>query len=103
MLLLCCNVFCRNVDKGGAQNSWDTHIVHNSKGDVGGLTPKGHTKTDSSYNGKPAPIHVMEYLREIIQRIQQGVDRQWPPVYQSWASTRIQYSPGSEIKSCSQA
>jgi len=69
MLLLCCNGFCRNVDKGGAQNSLDTHIVHNSKGDVGGLTPKGHTKTDSSNNGEPAPINVMENHREITQRL----------------------------------
>ena len=75
MLLLCCNVFCRNVDKGGAQNSWDTHIVHDSKGDVGGLTLKSHTKTDSSNNGEPAPIDIMEHLREITQRLQRGVDR----------------------------
>jgi len=69
MLLLCRNIFRRDIDKGGAQNSWDTHIVHNSKGDIGGLTPKGHTKTDSSNNGKPAPIDVMEHLREITQRL----------------------------------
>jgi len=69
MLLLCCNVFRCNILQGGAQNSLDTHIVHNSKGDVGGLTPKGHTKMDSSNNGKPAPIGVMEHLREITQRL----------------------------------
>ena len=69
MLLLCCDVFCRNVDKVGAQNSWDTHIVHNSQGDVGGLTPKGYTKTDGSNNGEPALIYVMEHLCEITQRL----------------------------------
>jgi len=69
MLLLCCNVFRCNIHKGVAQNSWDTHIVHNSKGDVGGLTPKGHTKMESSNNGEPAPIDVMEHLREITQRL----------------------------------
>jgi len=69
MLLLSCNVFRRSVDGGGAQNSWDTHIVHKSKGDVGGLTPKGDPTTDGFNNGEPAPIDIMEHLREITQRL----------------------------------
>jgi len=69
MLLLCCNVFRRNFDKRGAQKSWETQIVHNSKRDEGGLTPKGHTKSDSSNNGEPARIDLMEHLREITQRL----------------------------------
>ena len=59
MLLLFRFVLSGDIDKGGAQNCWDTHIVHDSKGDVGGLTPKGHTKKDSSLYGEPAPIDVM--------------------------------------------
>ena len=69
MLLLCHNVLRGDILKGGAQNSWDIHIVHDSKGDVRGLNPKGHTKTDSSNNGEPAPIDVMEHHREITQRL----------------------------------
>jgi len=46
MLLLCCNLFCRNIDKGGAQNSWDTHIVHNSKGDVRGQLQRRCKRSD---------------------------------------------------------
>jgi len=63
MLLLCRNVLRRDINERGAQDSWDTHVVHNSKGDVGGLTPKGHTKTNSTNNGEPAPIDVMKHLR----------------------------------------
>jgi len=69
MPLLCRNVLRGDIDEGGAQNSWDTHIVRDSKGDVGGLTPKGHTKTDSCNNGEPAPIDVVEHLRAMIQRL----------------------------------
>jgi len=40
MLLLSRNILCCDI-----QYRWDTHIVDNSKGDLGGLAPKGHTKT----------------------------------------------------------
>ena len=45
MLLLSRNILCCDIHKGCAQYSWDAHIVDNSKGDVGGLTPKGQDKT----------------------------------------------------------
>jgi len=45
MLLLRPNILCCDILNGCAQYSWDAHIVDNSKGDVGGLAPKGHTKT----------------------------------------------------------
>jgi len=45
MLLLSRNTLCCDIHEGGAQYSWDTHIVDNSRGEVGGLDPKGHTKT----------------------------------------------------------
>jgi len=56
MLLLSRNVLSADIDQGGAQNSWDSHIVYNSKGDVGGLTLKGHTKTKSANNGFQPPL-----------------------------------------------
>jgi len=45
MLLLCRNVLCCDIHKGGAQYIWDTHSVYNSRVYVGRLAPKGHTKT----------------------------------------------------------
>jgi len=45
MLLLSRNILCCEIHEGGAQYSWDIHIVDNSKGDVRGLAPEGHTET----------------------------------------------------------
>jgi len=61
MLLLSRIILCCDIHKGCAQYSWDTHIVINSKGDVEGLAPKGHTKTYLTHNGEPAPIDIVEH------------------------------------------
>jgi len=69
MLLLSRNVLRCDMNTGRAQDCWDTDIVYNAKGDLGGLTPKGHTKTHTTNNGEPAPIDVVKHLRLITQRL----------------------------------
>jgi len=69
MLLLSRNILGCDIHKGGAEYSWDTHIVYNSKGDVGGLAPKGHTKTYRTHNGEPAPIAIVKHRGRLPQRL----------------------------------
>jgi len=76
MLLLLRNILGCDIHKIGAQYSWDTRIVDNSTGDVGGLAPKGHTMAHRTINGELAPKGTMEHRCQLFQRLKLGVVRQ---------------------------